>query len=283
MKIEKLKNNKKKAVLIGFVFLLLILILSCYFYYTKLRVVLKAVKLYKEDCHMMVEYHLDYNTEDEDEEEGFIKSLGAGTTGFIVFDKSKKAIQGTCYSQESELPYFSFYRDDDDTYFNIKTIFLFVVSILDKEKESKIFSNVASMDDLYLTSNQIKNLFDIEINKVDIDWEVIIKKAKTFKKCSAPEDVHTSVDVNLMDFYEIELGENEQLIFGIEKGIFNKSNVIYISAKKNTMRLEIYGAFKVKDNIDIDVPPKSVDDDKIEDIKKKYKFVKYLLELLTKK
>lgn len=277
---KKYKINKKSIICL--IFLVGIIILAVYLYYEKLRVALMAKDVYKDKMHYSLEYHIDFNTEDNDEQEGFIKSLGSGADGFVVLDKDGRVWKGTGYSEQTSTQFCRFYKTDKELYIDLKSMLLMMVSMLDKEKKTKLFDSVSSMDEYYLTQKQIYEIFGIETNSIEIDWKPVIKKAMSFKRCDTPKDIHLSIDTSKFDFYKVVIDDDRNVVFGIRKGLFRK-DYIYISFINKTTRLEIYGNYHESENLKLNLPNSAIDEDEVESIRQKYRFAKAILELLLDK
>ncbi len=276
---KKMKGKKKALIIIGVFFVLLIFM--SYLYHIKLRPMIMAREIYKHKGHVVFEYHVDFNTLDNDEEEGFIKSLGKGSDGFAIIDRDGKKYKGSFYNGDSYDPYITFYKEKGNIFINLKDIITYMIGRIDKKKRTKIYEHISDMDDCYITVKQLKELFGINVNEIKIDWEKIIKEAIHFMPCDPPKDYHTSIDVSEYDFYHIYLeDENKDVIFGIPKGIRPDEKVMYISVVSNTMRFEMFGYYEFNDDVHVKKPQDTVSDDTLNEIKEKYDFVKNILEFL---
>lgn len=283
MSVDSGKKRKpaKKLLLVVIILILAAVIVAGVSLYAKIRVVKSVVNIVTNDGHMAIEYHVDYNTEDNDEEEGLIKSLGRGNSGFLICDKQGEIYHGTCYVDGNSEPLFEFYRDSDDIIFNLRTMLVFLAQTIENNSEFDLLEPTKKLSDCYITKKQVQDFFDVNISEINVDWEAVAKRAAKFKRCDAPGDIHTSVDPDEMYFYEIELdNEDQQLVFGIPKTATKDSSILYISIKNKTMRLELYGAFTAKDDIKIDVPEKTFEDSEIRKYRRRYNIIKAIINIL---
>lgn len=264
-----MKKKKKIIIIISFIIIILAttgIIIYFKFFHPYVMLTKQVAKLIDKDFKYSVECYVEGVTIRE--RKFSIKQVE------LQGEKEDDRLRGVFTDKDKS--FMEVYADTKYNFvFNLKPICDYMLNKISENTIIPADKLIDDVDDTYITFQQIEEIVGLDVISMDdfgLTPETAMNLKWDLKKTDMPADI--KADFNGEDTYYFELvlkDYNTIVTIGIPKSYDDE--YIYVDLKKNEMRMEFYGEYRISDNVDVKIPKESISQDTVEKMKYIYQAI----------